>query len=268
MENHERFEALGFETDKAVYILCSNQCRHVAQEELGYCRPATSKSIERFCPDPLDVSFGFGAGSTLEEQIEEVQKEKMKELEKQGHNLRTRKGGTQRADASAAAEFYNRWKESKNGTIVRRNQNGTVLHGVYANEHDAIDSIKAKASASALTNRLKIASPCVYVGYTWELSMDMPVTKTDNIDVLPTGKPEASKILNTGTKGRSATSPIMIDCTLDNSHTVPVVDRTQFETPSATASSANRITPTDSPERVVERQAKSNMGAPLEEIEL
>mmetsp|Transcript_18968 Transcript_18968/g.28621 ORF Transcript_18968/g.28621 Transcript_18968/m.28621 type:complete len:560 (+) Transcript_18968:3-1682(+) len=270
LENHQRFEALGFELDKAVYILCSNQCRQVAQAEFGYCRPATSKSIERFCPDPLDVSFGFGAGSTLEEQIEEVQNEKMKEIEKQGHNLRARKVGTPRADVSAAAEFYNRWKESKNGTIVKRSPRGAMILGVYANEHDAIDSVPAKASASRLTNRLKKASSCIYVGYTWELSMDIPVTNTNNTNVLPIAKSEA-KFFNTGTKGRSATSPIMIDCTVDNSSTVPVVDLAQFETPSAAAtsgSSANRITPSDSPEKAVEGQAKSNIGAPLEEREL
>jgi hypothetical protein len=173
----ELFDKLNFNSAAAnvVYILCSDHCCHVARHEFGYS-PAPVAAHK--CPEPIDVSFGFGASSSLEEQIQKVNH--AKEVEASASSDRSRRGTSYRTmtDLSEVKESkkpvvgdaYLRWKAlpfDERAIEKMRPCSGEVI-AVYSNFKDAAKPIGM--SHAGLYSRLREKNPSHWAGYLWELT--------------------------------------------------------------------------------------------------
>lgn len=173
LDNVPRFDALGFDSAKSnnIYILCSDQCRQIAKQEHGFV-PAVA--TERRCPEPIDVSFGFGEGKTLEEEISGLHKEQETGLDKAMRKLRA---STVRpppppviTKKPVKCDEYRQWLAlpvSQRAIEKICPITGNVL-GVYTSMEDAAETIQR--TYAVLYNRLSLKSPTLYGNFQWKLT--------------------------------------------------------------------------------------------------
>jgi hypothetical protein len=147
----------------------------VAKHEFGYS-PAPVAAQK--CPEPIDVSFGFGASSSLEEQIQKVNH--AKDVEASAPSDGSRRGTSYRTmtDLSEVKESkkplvcdaYLRWKAlpfDERAIEKIRLSSGEVI-AVYSNFKDAAKPIGL--SYVGLYSRLREKNPNQWAGYLWGLT--------------------------------------------------------------------------------------------------
>lgn len=175
MDRVEQLEKLKFDSAKAqVYILCSDHCHNVAKQEFGFSPPRVA-AVQK-CPEPIDVSFGFGNSVTVEEQIQEANQAKAAAAA--GSTGRTRSKATV-ADVSFVqatktqpniCNDYLRWKALPlaERAIEKVSPSSKEVIAVYSSFKDAAKRIGL--SYAGLYSNLRANNPSNWAGYDWYLT--------------------------------------------------------------------------------------------------